>query len=505
MYLQMNNMNKAFGGNRALKDVTFHVAKGEIHGLLGENGAGKSTLMKILGGVYTRDSGEVIIDGEAVEFNNSKEAHNAGIAFIHQELNLVNDLRVYENLFLGNELLLKNRTLNKKEMIKQAQEIFDQMEIEIDPLWMVEDCDTSHKQLIEIAKALLFESKLIIMDEPTTALSNREIDHLFTIMKQLKKRDVTMIYISHKMPELFEICDSYTVLRDGSFIQSGKMSDINEDIATELLVGKELEQEEIVLEVPTDEIVFEVKDLTLEPFFKDISFNVKKGEVVAITGLHGDGRGELSEALFGARRIESGQIFIHNQEVNLKSIAKVMKSNISMVQRNRKERSIIPDLNIKENLSIANYVFDSKKLLVDGKLETERFKRNKEKLDIRVHDPNEPITNLSGGNQQKIILGRWLELDSDVYILDNPTQGIDVGSKYEIYKLITELSGQGKSILIFSNEYPEIFKIAHRCIVMYRGEINKVLTRQDLSERNVMYYSTGANREAKYGQSETTI
>ena len=182
-----------------------------------------------------------------------------------------------------------------------------------------------------------------------------------------------------------------------------------------------------------------------------------------------------------------------------------MKSNISMVQRNRKERSIIPDLNIKENLSIANYVFDSKKLLVDGKLETERFKRNKEKLDIRVHDPNEPITNLSGGNQQKIILGRWLELDSDVYILDNPTQGIDVGSKYEIYKLITELSGQGKSILIFSNEYPEIFKIAHRCIVMYRGEINKVLTRQDLSERNVMYYSTGANREAKYGQSETTI
>lgn len=499
MYLEMKNINKSFGGNHALKNVFFNVEKAEVHGLLGENGAGKSTLMKILGGVYSKDSGEIVLDGKDVEFHNSKEAHQAGISFIHQELNLVNDLRVYENLFLGNELLLKNRTLDKKQMINKAKEIFTDMAIDIDPMWMVEDCDTSHKQLIEIAKALLFDSQLIIMDEPTTALTNKEIDQLFSIMRTLKQKGVTMIYISHKMPELFEICDSYTVLRDGKYIESGKMADINENIATQLLVGKELIQEELKINPPLEEVVFKVSDFTLEPFFKNISFELRKGEVLAITGLHGDGRGELAEALFGARTVTKGEIHTPKGKVNLKSIAKIMKSEISMVQRNRKERSIISDLSIKENLSIANYVYE-KGQLINHKEELQRYLKHKESLDIRAHNPQELITTLSGGNQQKVVLGRWLELDSDVYILDNPTQGIDVGSKYEIYRFISELSNQGKGIIIFSNEFPEIYKIAHRCIVMYKGEINSILNREQLTQHNVMYYSTGANLEVNNGQ-----
>jgi len=496
MIVKFKNISKNFGAVQALKDVSFEVGEAEIHGLLGENGAGKSTLMNILGGVLRPTSGKIEIDGEEFNHLTPKTASRLGIRFIHQELNLVNDLKVFENLFINNELTKAKFYLNKKEMIELSHKVFKRMNIDIDPTVYVRELDTLQKQLIEIARSILFDCKLIIMDEPTTALTNKEIDNLFNIMRDLKKDGISLIYISHKMPELFEICDKYTVLRDGVFIQSGFFKDIDEQEATRLLVGRSIvEEANIVRKQKTTDDVLVVKDLSCERFFKDVNFSVKKGEVIAITGLFGDGRGELSECLFGARKISHGEITLNGSKLNLSSIKKVMKSGISMVPRNRKERSIIKDLSILNNFSMANFSSKHNKVLISEKEELERFDRNRKVTDIKVGSPKDLVTSLSGGNQQKVIFARWFELDSDVYILDNPTQGIDVGAKYEIYHLINRLAEQGKSIIVFSSEFPEIYKIAHRCIVMYKGEINKIFNFDQLNEVDVMYYATGSNRK----------
>jgi ribose transport system ATP-binding protein len=315
-------------------------------------------------------------------------------------------------------------------------------------------------------------------------------------MRELKKNGISCIYISHKMPELFAICDKYTVLRDGKFIDSGFFKDINENRATELLVGRKLIEDKDIHRNQLDtEIVFEVQDLSCPPYFNNISFNVKKGEVVAITGLFGDGRGELSEALFGARKVSSGKVLKNGKQLNLSSIKSVMKSGVGMIPRNRKERSIIKDMNILNNVSIAHFTSQHKNILIKNKEEIERFEKNQKVTNIKVGSPKDPITSLSGGNQQKVIFARWFELDSDVYLLDNPTQGIDVGAKFEIYKLINYLAEQGKSIIVFSSEFPEIYKVCHRCIVMYRGEINKIFKHDELNEVDMMFYSTGSNRK----------
>lgn len=498
MIVEFRNIVKNFNAVKAVKNVSFTVGDSEIHGLLGENGAGKSTLMNILGGVLPPTSGTIVIDGEEYSSINPSLARSLGINFIHQELNLVNDLRVFENLFINREITKYHFYLDKQTMIEKSNEIFDRMNISIDPTKYVRELDTLQKQLVEIARAILFESKLIIMDEPTTALTNKEIDNLFVIMRDLKKQGISCIYISHKMPELFSICDRYTVLRNGEYIQSGYFKDIDEHIATELLVGRSIiEEEDIHKKQLNTETVFEVHDLTCKGHFENISFNVKEGEVISITGLFGDGRGALSEALFGARKVDGGYIIKDGEKLSLSSIRKVMKAGVGMVPRNRKERSIIKDMNILNNVSMANFNANHKKVVISEMEELKRFEKNQKTTNIKVGSPKDPITSLSGGNQQKVIFARWFELDSDVYILDNPTQGIDVGAKFEIYKLIDELSKKGKSVIVFSSEFPEIYKISHRCIVMYRGEINKILNHDELTEKDIMYYSTGSNRKEK--------
>lgn len=495
MFLEMNNIVHIFGSVKALDNVSLRVDESEIHGLMGENGAGKSTLMNILGGTFPPTSGEIYFDGKKQEQLTTSKSNALGIRFIHQELNVVNDLKVYENLFLCEEIKNKYGFLDKKTMIKKAEEIFERMHVDINPIEKVENLDTSRKQLVEISKALLFQSKLIIMDEPTTALTNKEIDNLFQIMRNLKEQGVSIIYISHKMPELFEICDRYTVLRDGKFIDTGKFSDIDEKKATELLVGRSIVDFSVEKEKVTGEVVFKVENLSCDNAFTNVNFEVKKGEVVAITGLHGDGRGELAEALFGARQVTNGKVMLNNQILNIKSIKKVMQEGISMIPRNRKERGIIKDMSILDNLSMAHFVNKHKSLLIKKSQERQRFVRNQKITAIKVSNPEDYITSLSGGNQQKIIIARWLDLDSDVYILDNPTQGIDVGAKFEIYKIINELAIKGKSIIVFSAEFPEIYKIADRCLVMYKGRVNAELTREELTEVKVMFYATGSNME----------
>lgn len=495
MLLEMKGITKLFGPVKALDNVSFTVGDAEIHGLLGENGAGKSTLMNILGGALAPTEGEIYIDGTCIEDMTIHKSNALGIKFIHQELNLVNDLTVYENLFLGQEITNRMGFLNRKKMIERSKEVLHRIKLDIDPNEMLVNLEPSRKQLVEIAKALLFESKLIIMDEPTTALTNKEIDVLFDIMRNLKAQGLSIIFISHKMPELFAICDKYTVLRDGKFIDTGFFKDIDEQKATNLLVGRSIVDSQLIKEDLRGEVVLKVEHLTSKGHFYDISFDLRKGEVLAITGLHGDGRGELSEALFGARHVAAGTVSLRGKPLNLGNIRDVMKAGVGMVPRNRKERSIIKDLNILNNLSIAYFIAKHKHFFINPKEEYERFARVQKVTNIRVSDPDDYITALSGGNQQKVIVSRWLEINSDIYILDNPTQGIDVGAKFEIYKLINELARHGKSLIIFSSEFPEIYKIADRCLVMYEGHINAELDRDQLTEMNVMYYATGANKE----------
>lgn len=497
MKLDMQGIRKEFGPVTALQDVDFHTGPGEIHGLLGENGAGKTTLMNILSGTFPPTSGKIVIDGKEITGMTPQKSKELKIRFIHQELNLCNDLKVYENMFLGEEITGKTGMVDKKAEITRAQEVLDSMNVKISATDMVAELETAKKQLVEIAKALLFQSELIIMDEPTTALNNQEINNLFGIMRGLKEQGVSFIYISHKMPEIFTICDKYTVLRDGTFIETGLIQDIDEHQATELLIGKTFvnanlkEQQEPCI---TQEVVLSVDGLSGETF-EDISFELRKGEVIAITGLQGAGSGELATALFGATPVLGGSVRTSSGRLNTRSIKDVMRHGMAMIPCNRKERGILPDLSIRDNNSMSFFTLLHKKLLINNKEETDRFDRSRTKLEIKVGSEKDPITSLSGGNQQKVIVGRWLETRADILIMDNPTQGIDVGAKYSIYKLILELAAQGKSILVFSTEFPEIYQIADRCLVMYKGRISGILEREEMNETNVMALSTGTKRE----------
>ena len=496
MLAELKEIVVDFGPVRAVDNVNFSVRPGEIHALLGENGAGKSTLMNVLAGTFPPDSGSIYVKGEPVRFSSAKSAMDKGIRLIHQELNLCNDLRVYENLYLAQEIKGKGGLLDSKQMIECAQRVFETMGANIDPKAPVSSLQTAEKQLVEIARALLFSCEIIIMDEPTTALSGRDIKNLFNIMRTLKARGVGFVYISHKMPEIFEVCDTFTVLRDGKWIADGNIADVNEKQISEMMTGKALLESDFASRKSNvqPEIALSVNNLNSDGI-RDISFELKKGEILSVTGLHGSGRDQLADALFGVQGY-TGEVIKDGKQIK-GGIESHLKAGIAMVPRNRKERGILNDLNILDNLSMGFFNTKLKSLLISPKKERERFMRRQEELSIRADRPSNPITSLSGGNQQKVILGRWLEADADILLFDNPTQGIDVGTKYEIYKLMLSLSAQGKSIIMFSSEFAEIMKVSDRCIVMFRGEINKILNRDEISEESLMYYSTGAIIEEK--------
>ncbi|MHC1773719.1 MAG: sugar ABC transporter ATP-binding protein [Flexilinea sp.] len=497
MLTEMKGIVKDFGPVRAVDHIDFTVHSGEIIGLLGENGAGKTTLMNVLAGTFPPGEGEIYIDGNKVQITSSLHAMKLGIRFIHQEISLCNDLRVFENMFLAEEIIGKNGLLNKKEMARRCSQVFERMQVNIDPYAIVWTLQPSERQLVEIARALLFKCDLIIMDEPSTALGTKEIKKLFDIMRQLKSEGVSFIYISHKMPELFEICDFYYIMRDGKLVAQGKFSDIDEQQATELMIGRHLADDEFSNKpyYGNDEIALSVNELNGRGFH-DISFDLHKGEILAVTGLQGSGRDTLADALFGAEEY-TGTLQVKGETLKQGSgIIDHMRNGIGMVPRSRKERGIHNDLSIYDNISMAFFNTKFKSLLINNKTEKERFLREKLSLSIKTDQPKNPITSLSGGNQQKVILGRWLEADADILLFDNPTQGIDVGTKFEIYRLIIELAKNGKSIIVFSSEYPEIHKVADACIVLYKGRINARLKREEITEMSIMYYSTGANLEA---------
>lgn len=498
MLVEMKDIIMEFGPVRAIDNLNFTARTGEILGLLGENGAGKSTLMNILAGTFPPVSGEIHIDGCRVNIDNPRQAAKRGIRFIHQELSLCRDLRVYENMFLAEELTHGALLINKSAMVRRANEVFARMGVDIDPMTPVEDLTAAQQQFVEIGKALLFQCNLIIMDEPTTALSAHEVDRLFDIMRQLKAEGVGFIYISHKMPELFAICDVYFVMRDGGSVAQGKFSDIDEQQITELMIGRQLAHDEFTDKIyyGRGEVAMSAQNLSGK-FFRDVSFDLHKGEIIAITGLHGSGRDMLADALFGVTAFTGGLEVMGTPVPCGCTTIDQMKRGIAMVPRSRKERGIYNDLSIYDNTSMAFFNTKFKGLLINHKTERERFERQKTNLRIKTDQPKNPITSLSGGNQQKVILGRWLETDAQILLFDNPTHGIDVGSKFEIYHLILRLAQDGKAIIIFSSEFSEIINVADNCIVMYKGAVNATLDREEITEKNIMYYSTGANLEGE--------
>ncbi|RHJ94484.1 sugar ABC transporter ATP-binding protein [Ruminococcus sp. AM07-21] len=494
--LCMRNICKSFNGIPVLKQVELTIEKGEVHALLGENGAGKSTLMNILAGVFPADSGEMEFDEKKIKKMTIQQSEKMGIAFVHQELNLFNDLKVYENIFLMKEYKRKAGALDKKRMIRETQQLFTELGVEINPEEKVENLKTSQKQLLEISKALFFKAKLLILDEPTTSLNNDEVEHLFQIIRNLKDKGTSFIFISHKMPEIFQIADRYTVLRNGEFVQAGKISEITQEEMTDLMVGEKLSHQEIYQAREPGENILELDHLSGYGF-SDVNFTVKKGSIVGLTGLQGSGSSELLQGLFGAVPVTGGTLKLHGKDCKIRSIQGAMKAGIAMLASNRKENSVIPDISILENMYLSEQVLSARHPFISIGKERKRYERYKEMLSVKAEDPDDPITSLSGGNQQKVFLARWLNTEADILLLDNPTQGIDVGAKAEIYKLILKLADTGKTILINTLEIPELAKVADYCAVFYEGTVIKVLKHEEIDEKTVMLYSTNAAQKGE--------
>ena len=493
--LEMRDIRKSFSGVSVLKGVQLTVESGEVHALLGENGAGKSTLMNILTGVLPRDGGTIEFDGHKLEHITITQSEKLGIAFVHQELNLFNDLKVFENMFLNREYTNKLGRLDKKRMRAEAKELFERLGVEIDPDAVVADLKTSQKQLLEICKALHLKAKLIILDEPTTSLNNEEVDHLFGILRKLKAEGTSFIFISHKMPEIFALADRYTVFRNGEFIGDGKISETTPEKVTIMMVGETYSNAEVYEKRTLGEEVLKLENFTGDGFH-DIDLSVKKGEIVGMTGLQGSGSSEMLQAIFGSSRATGGTVTAFGKVVPHNSIHSAMKAGIAMLPNNRKENSVLPDMSLMENMAISEQTLSAAKLPVDAKRDKKRYDEYKQMLNIKAQNSTDLITSLSGGNQQKIFIARWLNTDAEILILDNPTQGIDVGAKAEIYRLILELAKAGKTILINTLEIPEIMKVADRCIVFYDGRMIKELAHEEINEQDVMLYSVGITEKA---------
>ncbi len=491
MNLRMTGISKSFGANLVLDDVSFFLGSGEIVALLGENGAGKSTLMNILGGVLPADSGSIEIDGSAVSFSSPRESLDAGIAFIHQELNLINDLAIYENLFIGREIRSKWGILDKKTMIGRTEEIFSQMGISLDPEAMVRTLDASYKQIVEISRAMLMDARIVIMDEPTTSLTETEIDRVFSFMRSLKAAGVGIIFISHKLNEVMEICDSYTVLRDGHMVSSGSIGSVTADMLAKMMVGHDVIEEKRASHACGD-IVLSASGLSDGRNFSDISFSVRSGEVVGFTGLLGDGRSELFLSVFGAGTQHTGTIEIDGKPVSINNPWEAIEHGIGYVPRNRKENGIVKDLDIIENGSLVTMKSRKKGIALDIRRIEEDFRKEQADLSIKMGAETDPITSLSGGNQQKVVLAKWLSAGPEILILDNPTQGVDVGAKEEIYAIISRLADEGVSVIVLSSEAHEIVRTSSRCYVMYHGRILTELEGDDLNEHEIMRWATGA-------------
>ena len=491
MRIEMRGIDKSFGSNQVLKQAGFTLESGEVHALMGENGAGKSTLMKILTGVYTKDAGTVLVDGKEVNYKNPQEAEKAGIVFIYQELNVMFDLTVEENLFMGKEIHGKFGICDKKAMQKKAQEALNILGVNIFPKTVMAELSVGQQQMVEICKALMADAKVIIMDEPTAALTQSETVALFKVIESLRKKGVSMVYISHRMEEIFELCDRITVLRDGSYIGVKNIPETNMNEIVKMMIGREIGERYPSRNVKIGKEVLKVKELTRKGTFHDVNFSVRAGEVLGVSGLMGAGRTEIMQAIFGNLSYESGTIEIDGKEVKISNPRQAMEHGIGFITEDRKTEGLMLDKSIRENISLCNLRRISKSSVISREAEKNMVAEAIKDLHIKCFGSYHECNNLSGGNQQKVVLAKWILTNPKILILDEPTRGVDIGAKKEIYSIINKLAAQGVAIIMVSSELPEVLGMSDNIMVVREGEVRGIISYEEANQERVMTLATG--------------
>jgi ribose transport system ATP-binding protein/inositol transport system ATP-binding protein len=492
--LQMSGIEKRFAGVHALKGVDFELESGEVHALLGENGAGKSTLMKILAGIYPVDEGEIFIEGNKVSINSVKDAQAYGISIIHQEISLVPHLSVAENIFLGKEPVTKTGWIDWKRMIEETRKTLQQFGLELSPDVQVKKLTVAQQQMIEIIKAVSFRAKMIVMDEPTSSLTEKEVEFLFQTIGHLKEQGVGIVYISHRMNELFAITDRITVLRDGALIGTVRTKETTADQLISMMVGRELTQYYIKDTAPENggEIVLSVHNLSKKGVLNKAGFELRKGEILGFAGLVGAGRSELMKCIFGLDAFDEGEIRIDGKPLIIRNPNDAIKHGIAYVTENRKEEGLFLIRSVQYNITIKVLdKFIKWWFRVNARYEDQRTRQFINELSIKTPNPDQEVRNLSGGNQQKVLISRWLATNPRILILDEPTRGVDVGAKAEIYAIMNRLVKEGVSIIMISSELPEVINMSDRIAVMYKGGIRTILNRDEFSQETIMHYATG--------------
>ena len=489
--LTMKGIDKSFPGVHALDHVDLEVRKGEVHALMGENGAGKSTLMKVLTGIYTKDSGTITYEGKEVEFHNPKEAQEAGIVIVHQELNMMNHLTVAQNIFIGREFM-KGAMIDDAKMNAESKKLFDQLGINIDPTEKMGNLTVGKQQMCEIAKAISHKAKVIIFDEPSAALTEAEIDELFKIIRDLRDQQLGIVYISHRMDEIKVITDRVTVMRDGGYVGTLITKDCTKDDIINMMVGRVIYEDPKTqsMVAPDAPVVLKVEHLNAGKMVQDVSFELHKGEILGFSGLMGAGRTETARALFGADPKESGDIYVNGKKVDIKSPKDAVALGIGYLSEDRKRYGIVVDKSVAENSTMAHLKNFVKGLFIDKKKEVAATQDYIKRLNTKTPSTDQLVVNLSGGNQQKVVLAKWLVKDCDILIFDEPTRGIDVGAKSEIYHLMNELVAQGKSIIMISSEMTEILRMSDRIVVMCEGKKTAEIDIAGATQESIMHAAT---------------
>ncbi|WP_010096425.1 sugar ABC transporter ATP-binding protein [Ornithinibacillus scapharcae] len=495
--VEMVGIDKSFSGNQVLHNVQFNVNKGEIHALMGENGAGKSTLVKVLTGIHDRDAGEIRVNGEEVQFINPKQAEAKGIVVIHQELNIIPNLTVAQNMFLGKEIKYgRTGILNHKKMKSLTEESLQKLGvINISPDDIAGELSVGKQQMVEIARALATNAELIIMDEPTAALTDREIESLFSVVNDLKERGVSFVYISHRMEEIFQICDRITILRDGEFIGTENIRETSFEKVVKMMVGRELGERYPTKSNQIGNVVLEVENLTSKDgTFKNVSFQVREGEILGVAGLMGAGRTEVMETIFGYRKKESGIIKLDGKTLRNGHPSDLIKAGIGFITEDRKMKGLILGSSISENIALANLKTISQNGVISNKRENELVEELINRLHVRTTGKNQEVKSLSGGNQQKVVIAKWLGIKPKVLILDEPTRGVDIGAKKEIYTIMNELTEIGVAVIMVSSELPEVLGVSDRIMVLHEGKVTAFINRDEADQEKIMFAATGGNR-----------
>ena len=491
MDINMIGICKSFGANKVLGGVNLHVRPGEVHALMGENGAGKSTLMNILTGIHRADAGTIMVDGKEFTFKNNKDAEEHGIAFIHQELNIWPNLSVLENLFLMNQPKTRFGTIDFKKMREMAEAKCQEIGIDLPLDEIAGECSVGQQQMTEITRSLMLDAKTVIMDEPTAALTERETDRLFEVMKKLKNKGVSIIYISHRMEEVFANCDTITVMRDGQTISSRPTEETNMDQIVGDMVGRVMsEYYPARTNVPGDEI-FRVEGFTQPGVFRDISFNLRKGEILGVAGLMGAGRTEIMRAIFGVDPHESGKLYFEGKEIHIKNPRDAIRQGFGFITENRKTEGLILDFSIERNIALPSEERLAQSHVINDKKEFDFSSELSKRLGVKAQDINLPASTLSGGNQQKVVIAKWVGMHPKLLILDEPTRGIDIGAKKDIYDLMNELTAKGVSIIMVSSELPEVIGMSDRILVIHEGRAAGIVEHKDATQTRIMTLATG--------------